>query len=313
MRPAMRPILALAAAGLLASPALPQSGGPFTIVESGQVFASLYDAVQAIGNSTATIRIAPGRYRECVVQEAGAISYVSETPGAVVFDGAICEDKATFVLRGRAAAVDGIVFTRTFVPDGNGAGIRIEQGDLTVSNSMFVDGQCGILSAADPNASIAIDKSTFARLGKHPDGSGAHALYIGEYGSLKVTRSRFEQGTGGHYIKNRAPRVEIVDNSFDDSKGQATNYMIDLSNGATGRIALNSFVQGTGKDNWTSMITVAPEGAENRSGGLAIEANRAWTVPDFEHETAFVRDWSGEKLVLRDNEVAKNMVEFARQ
>lgn len=292
---------------------MPQTSGAFVLVETGRGYRALQDAVNAVGDGSGTIRIAPGRYRDCAVQEAGTIRYVSETPGAAIFDGGICEDKAVLVLRGRGAAVDGIVFTRTFVADGNGAGIRIEQGDLDVVRSMFVDGQCGILSAADPSGSIRIDQSTFARLGKHPDGSGAHALYIGDYGRLTVTRSRFEQGTGGHYVKSRAPRIEIVDNSFDDSRGEATNYMIDLSNGATGRIAENTFVQGNGKDNWTTMITVAPEGAENSSAGLTIENNRASTVPSFANETALVRDWSGEMPVLRGNMLTGRIVEYARQ
>lgn len=309
----MRRIAFLAATMLAAAPAYPQAGGPFVLVEQGRGFATLQGAVAAIGDGEGTIRIAPGRYGECAVQEAGRIAFVALKPGSVVFDGAICEDKATLVLRGRGARVDGIVFTRTFVPDGNGAGIRIEQGDLSVANATFSDGQCGILSAADPQATISIDRSTFARLGKHPDGSGAHALYIGDYGALKVTRSRFEAGTGGHYIKSRAPRVEIVDNSFDDSKGQATNYMIDLSNGATGRIADNSFVQGTGKDNWTTMITVAPEGAENRSAGLVVENNRATTAPGFKYETVLVRDWAGDGVVLRGNIVTGRMKAYARQ
>ena len=50
-----------------------------------------------------------------------------------MFDGGACEGKATLVLRGRSARVDGLVFTHVRVADGNGAGIRIEQGDLEVS------------------------------------------------------------------------------------------------------------------------------------------------------------------------------------
>ena len=131
----------------------------------------------------------------------------------------MCEGKAALVLRGRSARVEGLTFTNMRVADGNGAGIRIEQGDLAVSETMFVDGQCGILSANDPNSRITIDRSTFSGLGRHPDGNGAHALYIGDYGSLRVTNSRFERGTGGHYLKSRAPRIEVLDSSFDDSAG----------------------------------------------------------------------------------------------
>src|SRR5690606_23941870 len=119
----MRLPVALAALLATTAPALPQSQGPFTVTETGQRFATLQQAVSAIGEGRGTIRIAPGRYRDCAVQEAGEVAYTAEVPGQAVFDQAICEDKATLVLRGRSARVDGIVFTRLLVPDGNGAGI----------------------------------------------------------------------------------------------------------------------------------------------------------------------------------------------
>ena len=187
-------LAAAIAATAAAAPLLARDDAPFTVVETGETFDELQDAVDAIGGGTGTIRIAAGRHRDCAVQEAGRIAFVAETPGQAVFDGEMCEGKATLVLRGEWARVDGLVFTHMEVEDGNGAGIRIEQGDLVVSHSLFVDGQCGILSASDPNGTIVIERSTFSGLGKHPDGSGAHALYIGGYGSLKVTNTRFERG-----------------------------------------------------------------------------------------------------------------------
>jgi hypothetical protein len=282
----------------------------FTVVETGQRFASLQDAVSAIGDATGTIRVGPGRYRQCAVQEAGQITFEA-VPGTVIFDGRTCEGKAALVLRGRGARVVGLTFTNLRVEDGNGAGIRIEQGDLHVSQTMFANGQCGILSASDPSSSITIDRSTFSGLGKHPDGSGAHSLYIGDYGSLKITRSRFERGTGGHYVKSRAARIEITDSSFDDSQGRATNYMVDLSNGATGRITGNTFVQGTGKENYGTLIAVAPEGAEQTSAGLLIENNDVSLVPDFQWNTTFVGNWSDDSPIVRGNRLAKGITLLA--
>jgi hypothetical protein len=286
---------------------------PFTVAETGRSYAHLADAVAAIGGGEGTIRIAPGRHADCAVQEAGRIAYVAQNPGTAIFDGGICEGKATLVLRGRWARVDGVVFTHERVEDGNGAGIRIEQGDLSVSNTMFVDAQSGILSAADPNGTVTIDRSTFAGLGRHPDGRGAHSLYIGGYGALRVTRSRFERGTGGHYLKSRAPRIEVLDCSFDDSAGSATNYMIDLPNGAVGRIAGNSFVNGTHKENHATMIAVAAEGGGNPSAGLVIEDNQAGLAPGFRWSTAFVGDWSGERLAIRNNRLAPGIAAFERR
>jgi len=129
----MRLPFAIAALLLTTAPALPQQQGGFTVTETGRRFASLQDAVSAIGEGRGTIRVAPGRYGDCAVQEAGDIAYTAEVPGKAIFDQAICEGKATLVLRGRSAKVDGIVFTRTLVEDGNGAGIRLETGDLAAT------------------------------------------------------------------------------------------------------------------------------------------------------------------------------------
>src|SRR5829696_1688396 len=134
---------------LLAACPSAAAAAAFTVAETGRGFERLQDAVAAIGGGSGTIRIAPGRYRGCAVQEAGRVAFVAE-PGTAVFDGGACEGKATLVLRGRSARVDGLVFAHVRVADGNGAGIRIEQGDLTVSQTKFMDGQCGILSANDP-------------------------------------------------------------------------------------------------------------------------------------------------------------------
>jgi hypothetical protein len=296
---------------LLTAPAWAQGDGPHTVAETGRSYRSLQDAVNAIGSGGGTIRIAPGTYRDCAVQEAGRVAFVAATPGTVIFEGTTCEDKAVLVLRGRAARVEGLTFRRLAVPDGNGAGIRIEKGDLAVSESLFADSQGGILSADDPSGTISIDRSTFTGLGKRPDGSGAHSLYIGGYGALNVTRTRFERGRGGHYLKSRAARIEVTDSSFDDSRGSETNYHIDLPHGAVGRIAGNSFAQGRNKENYSTLITVAPEGAENPSDGLVIERNRAWVVPGFQWRTTLVGNWSGDRVIVRNNELGPAIAEYA--
>ncbi|MFN3510705.1 MAG: right-handed parallel beta-helix repeat-containing protein, partial [Tsuneonella troitsensis] len=249
-RPSLTPVLVLAVIAIAAIPAAvvlaqPAAPAPFAIVESGTGYSTLQQAVDAIGAGRGTIAVAPGTYRECAVQEAGDLTIVASEPGKAVFDRATCEGKAALVLRGRSARLSGLVFRGMAVPDGNGAGVRLEQGDLTIAQSWFLDSQQGILTADDPASAIVIDKTTFSGLGTCENSAGcAHSIYIGDYGSLKVTRSRFERGTGGHYLKSRARTVDIASNSFDDSAGRGTNYMIDLPDGATGRIANNWFVQG---------------------------------------------------------------------
>ena len=117
----------LACLFVVATPLPAQPGAaPFTVEESGRGYGSLADAVAAIGGGSGTILIAPGRYRECAVQEAGRIAFVARRPGTVLFDGVVCEGKAALVLRGRSARVEGLVFQNLRVPDANGAGIRLE-------------------------------------------------------------------------------------------------------------------------------------------------------------------------------------------
>jgi len=294
-----------------------QSGGqaPYTVVETGRSFNRLQDAVDAIGNGKGTIRFASYRFVDCAVQSGGDIAFQAEVPGQSVLDGGVCEGKAALVLRGRSARVEGMVFANMHVSDFNGAGIRLESGDLAISQSWFRDSDEGLLTANGQRGAISIDKSTFTRLGTCEGGGGcAHSVYVGDYrGPLTITRSRFEQGRGGHYVKSRAPQVSIINCSFDDSGGRATNYMIDLSAGATGRIANNWFVQGANKENWSAFISVAPEGRANSSEGLAIEDNDARFARGVKRETAFVADWSGDRLAIGENTLAAGLKRYERR
>lgn len=305
---------AIAAAGMVAIPlaaVFAQSPAPFTVMETGEGFSQLQQAVGAIGDGSATITIAPGAYRQCAVQTAGSVTYLAVQPGSVTFDSVTCEGKAALVLRGREASVSGIVFRNMAVPDFNGAGIRLEQGNLTVVQSWFTDSQQGILSGDDRSSRIVIDKSTFSGLGTC-EGSGgcAHSIYIGDYGHLRVTRSRFEKGRGGHYVKARAARVDIASSSFDDSAGRETNYMIDLPAGAIGQITNNWFVQGQSKENYSAFIAVGAEGKLHSSDGLKIAGNDARLAPSVRRNTIFVADWSGARLAIADNTLGTGLRDF---
>lgn len=295
--------IALLPALLAVSAAAQQQRAPYVIAESGEGFARLQDAVNAIGGARGTIVIANGVHRDCAVQQAGFITFKSETPLGATFDGIACEDKAALVLRGRGAIVDGLVFQNLRVPDGNGAGIRLEQADLTVTGSIFRNSEEGILSGGDETGNVRIERSTFSGLGRcDRDLACAHGIYIGYYGSVTVTRSRFERGRGGHYLKVNAARVSITDSSFDDSGGALTNYMIDLPADAVGAISGNRFVQGRNKENHSTMIAVAAEARAHPSTGLLVTGNEAALAPGAK-PTVFVANWSGEPLRIEGNQL----------
>ncbi|GAB5348550.1 hypothetical protein TMRO357_02218 [Alteriqipengyuania sp. 357] len=309
-------LVAVAAIALIPIAALmAQSGGAaFTVVETNRRYASLQAAVDAIGQGEGSIAIAPGTYRQCAVQGAGRIAYLASEPGRVEFTGTACEGKAALVLRGEEASVSGIVFSNIAVDDGNGAGIRFEAGKLTVANSWFRNSQQGILTAGGPMMRLVVDKSTFTALGTCENSGGcAHSIYTGDIGHFRLTRSRFEQGTGGHYVKSRAARVEIAASSFDDSNGRATNYMIDLPAGARGQITNNWFVQGRDKENYSAFIAVGAEDQLHSSDGLTIAGNDARFVPELSRESTFVADWTGAQLRIADNRLASGLKSFERR
>lgn len=316
-RPAAWLVYAIVALAIATIPlaALLARDGPgsraFLVEETGRSYPDLQQAINAIGDGRATIRIRPGTYRGCAVQTRGFITYRAETPGSVIFERSACEGKAALVLRGSGAEVRGLTFRGIRVRDGNGAGIRLETGSLTVAYSRFEDSQQGILTGRIPGSRVAIVRSTFSGLGTCENSAGcAHSIYVGDIGSLSVRESRFERGRGGHYLKSRARKVTIEDNSFDDANGSRTNYMIDLPAGATGTITGNWFVQGRDKENYSAFIALGAEERLHPSDGLLVADNEARFVPGLRRSSAFLADWSGSRVVMKGNRLAGGLEQY---
>lgn len=307
---ALAAAIALPTAVLMAQPV----SNAFTVAESGNSYDTLQEAVNAVGNARATIRIVPGTYRQCAVQQEGVIVYEATEPGSVTFTGRSCEGKASLVLRGTGAEIRGLTFSNLRVADGNGAGIRLEKGALNVAYARFENSQQGILTADDPGAQIYITRSTFTGLGTCENDAGcAHSLYVGDYGSLTVRESRFERGSGGHYLKARAGSVTIENNSFDDANGRTTNYMIDLPAGSVGRIADNWFVQGRDKENYSAFIALGAEDLLHPSDGLQVENNEARFVPGLSRSSVFLADWTGSKVIMKGNKIAAGIKPYEQR
>ena len=311
MKKALLPLAALLLAS--ASNAAP-SGAPFTVLETGEGYWTIQEAVNGVGSGIGTIAIAPGTYRQCAVQEAGRITYRATVPGQVIFEKETCEEKGGFVTRGQFARFEGIIFQDYKVPDFNGAGIRQERGDLEVFNATFKRSEQGILSNNDPKGSIFIDRSTFTELGNCPnDERCSHSVYINRYGKAVVTNSRFEKGRAGHYLKSRAAIDIFKNNSFDDSQGSHTNYHIDMPEGATGEVSGNMFVQGKNKDNYSAIIALGAETVMRPSDGLVVANNDARFAPGAENTTVFLADWQGARVVQTGNKIAPGLKAYERR
>jgi hypothetical protein len=128
-----------------------------------------------------------------------------------------------------------------------------------------------------------------------------------------VRESRFERGTGGHYVKARSAEARIENNSFDDANGKGTNYMIDLPAGSVGRIADNWFVQGRDKENYSAFIALGAEDLLHPSDGLEVVNNEARFVPGLSRTSAFLADWTASRVVMRGNKLAAELKQYEQR
>lgn len=178
-------------------------------------------------------------------------------------DGRSAQGKAIWVIAGDRTRVDRIELSGATVPDDNGAGIRQEGTDLTVTRSWFHHNQDGILTGADPESDIVIKRSRFFRNG---GGDGyTHNLYVGAVRSLTVTGSWLWGADVGHELKSRAARTTIVGNRISDADATAS-YSIDLPNGGRSLIAGNVIIQGPRSEN----STLVSYGAEGLTGSREL-------------------------------------------
>jgi len=145
--------------------------------------------------------------------------------------------------------IDHFEFSGAKNSDRNAAGIRIQNGDLTVTNSYFHDNQDGVLGGGThPNDDIVIDHTEFAHNGAG-DGK-SHNLYIAQSHSLTVTNSYLHDAVVGHELKSRAEITTILNNRIADYDGTGS-YDIDLGKGGLAVIRGNYIQQGPNTQNPT--------------------------------------------------------------
>ena len=161
-----------------------------------------------------------------------------------------------FELTGAAVSAD----------DGNnGAGIRYQGGNLTLTDDYIHANQEGILAGTPPVAgtgTISISNSEFADNG---DGSGyTHNIYVNNIALLEITNSLITGAVVGHEIKSRALDTVITDNVIADGPTGTASYSIDLPNGGDATITGNVIEKGPDSEN-PSFIAYGEESVTNRA------------------------------------------------
>ncbi|WP_300454203.1 hypothetical protein [Accumulibacter sp.] len=270
------------------TPTAQAASGRTIVVGPNEPIGSLKEAARMARDGD-TIEILPGEYRrQAVVWGAGRVTIRGRGKRPVFLaDGDSAEDKALWVVRNADMLIENIEIRGVRVRHGNGAGIRLENGQLRIVRCAFLDNEMGILTGNDPTTVLDIEDSEFGQAPKH-SGALHHLLYAGTIARLSVRGSRFEQGFRGHLIKSRARESFLFYNMIVDGEGGRASYEVEFPNGGLAWMIGNIVGQSASTEN-PDLISYGAEGRRWPENGLYLAHN---TLLDEHHGGRFLRLWS---------------------
>lgn len=168
--------------------------------------------------------------------------------------------KAIWVIGGNNNRVESIEFSECACISQNGAGIRQEGLNLTVSHCYFHDNEEGILAGTLNPSKIIVEFCEFAYNGF---GTGySHNLYINNIDTLIFQFNYSHHAFIGHELKSRAHVNYILYNRFSNEATGNASREIDLPNGGTSYLIGNVIEQGPNSTN-SGIIGFGLEGLIN--------------------------------------------------
>jgi DNA invertase Pin-like site-specific DNA recombinase len=302
---AVAPPLAFGLAWLLAAPA-----GAVTWQVGPDLELKMPSAAAAVARDGDTVRIAPGTYFDCAVWPAARLTIEGVVEGGgpdVVLTDRACEGKASFVLRGGHVTLRNLTFTRIRVADRNGAGIRVEGGDLTIEHSRFVNNQIGILVGDNPPGVVIVRDCAFSDNGVAERGDGVADLLVGRVALLRVEQSRLRDSRGGAAIGSAALRTELTGNRIGSGPAPSV-YLVGAMAGGGLLIDDTVLTLEAGGLPLLGAVAVA------RDGGLppgALSLRHTELVNRTGQPAILLRNWSGGTPVLAGNVVQAGDVEMS--
>lgn len=196
--------------------------------------------------------------------------------------------------------IDHLEFSGAKVSSGNGAGIRYQGGNLTITNSYFHDNQDGLLAASNPAGSITILNSEFAHNGT---GDGrTHNIYVNEVGTLKITGSYFHDAVVGHEIKSRAYTTIIDNNRISEGPNGTGSYSIDVPEGGNVTITNNIIQQGAKSQN-PAIIHAGNDGPLHAGTTINIAGNTVLNDLKSPSSSLFLNQTGSGAVTLTGNRV----------
>lgn len=157
--------------------------------------------------------------------------------------------KAIFVISGSHCHVDNLEFANAAVPDHNGAGIRQEGCDLTVTRCFFTGNEMGILGGSYTSCAVVLERNVFVNNGSSANPGYQHNVYIGKIDTL-IFRYNYSVNAiaEGHELKSRA-RNNVILYNYIGNLGTVDSRTVDLPNGGTAILVGNILEQGPASAN----------------------------------------------------------------
>lgn len=217
-------------------------------------------ALKLAGNGD-TILLLPGEHRGLVATiRHQALTIRGAEPGRPVIraDGRNAQGKAIWVVNGGRVRIENIEFRDARAADNNGAGIRLEGGELELLRCAFIDNEAGLMSANKPDIRLSIDDSHFENAVRTGQGL-SHLIYVGRIAEFRMRGSRLHQAHAGHLLKSRAQRNWLAYNLIADGPKGSASYEIELPNGGDATLIGNIVVQGKASEN-NAVIAYGAEG-----------------------------------------------------
>jgi Right handed beta helix region len=256
-------------------------------------------AAAAVAKNGDHIEIEPGQYFDCAVWNADNLVIEGTGPGVVITDKS-CMGKGLFVIEGKNTTVRNLTLTRSRVPDMNGAGIRLDNGNLTVDNVKFIDNQNGIFGGI-PGTTVTISNSEFDRNGTC-QAACAHGIYIENVDLLRVENSRFSNTRQAHSIKSRALRTEVTGSTITDGPEGTSSYLIEAPNGGTLIVSDNTLEKGPRSENHNTAIAIGAEGVTHPTPEITITNNNLRN--DGNYQTALLWNLTATPATLNGNKLS---------
>ncbi len=184
--------------------------------------------------------------------------------------------KAMWTINGENVKIQNIEFSGVKVPDKNGAGIRLQNGSLTIDNCYFHSNEMGLMTSNNPAVNLYIHNSEFSNNTQNYAVTGklSHNIYVGKIGLFAMENSISRGAKYGHSIKSRAKNSIIKNNRIFDEGPISASYLIDIPSGGNLYIENNYLFKNKGAQN-NAFISYGAEGMKHNENSLTIQFNTA--------------------------------------